>query len=64
LRHVRAFLRLVMIEHSVFALPFAYLATVTAMRLHTQCGTVDAGWGDGGWFAYGPVKRQGSRPGA
>jgi 4-hydroxybenzoate polyprenyltransferase len=31
---VKAFLRLVMIEHSVFALPFAYLATVTAMELH------------------------------
>lgn len=31
---VKAFLRLVMIEHSVFALPFAYLATVTAMQLH------------------------------
>ncbi|MFE7118608.1 menaquinone biosynthesis prenyltransferase MqnP [Streptomyces sp. NPDC057654] len=28
---VRAFLRLVMIEHSVFALPFAYIATLTAM---------------------------------
>ena len=29
--HVRAFLRLVMIEHSVFALPFAYIAALTAM---------------------------------
>ena len=29
---VRAFLRLVAIEHSVFALPFAYLAALTAMR--------------------------------
>ncbi|MGX2996620.1 menaquinone biosynthesis prenyltransferase MqnP [Streptomyces sp. JNUCC 64] len=28
---VRAFLRLVMIEHSVFALPFAYMAALTAM---------------------------------
>ncbi|MDJ1133817.1 menaquinone biosynthesis prenyltransferase MqnP [Streptomyces iconiensis] len=28
---VRAFLRLVVIEHSVFALPFAYTATLTAM---------------------------------
>ena len=27
----RAFLRLVMIEHSVFALPFAYIAALTAM---------------------------------
>ncbi|MFR9675406.1 menaquinone biosynthesis prenyltransferase MqnP [Streptomyces sp. TR06-5] len=30
---VRAFLRLVMIEHSVFALPFAYTAALTAMFL-------------------------------
>src|SRR5579883_2885111 len=30
---VRAFLRLVMIEHSVFALPFAYVASLTAMYL-------------------------------
>ncbi|MFH8368727.1 menaquinone biosynthesis prenyltransferase MqnP [Streptomyces sp. NPDC018031] len=30
---VRAFLRLVMIEHSVFALPFAYMAALTAMLL-------------------------------
>jgi 4-hydroxybenzoate polyprenyltransferase len=29
---VRAFLRLVAIEHSVFALPFAYLSALTAMR--------------------------------
>ena len=29
----RAFLRLVMIEHSVFALPFAYIASLTAMQL-------------------------------
>src|ERR1700755_3538633 len=28
---VRKFLRLVMIEHSVFALPFAYIAALTAM---------------------------------
>ncbi len=28
----RSFLRLVAIEHSVFALPFAYLAALTAMR--------------------------------
>ncbi|MGK5530105.1 menaquinone biosynthesis prenyltransferase MqnP [Streptomyces sp. URMC 129] len=32
-RRVRAFLRLVMIEHSVFALPFAYIAALTAMHL-------------------------------
>ncbi|MTE20449.1 4-hydroxybenzoate octaprenyltransferase [Streptomyces sp. TRM43335] len=30
---VRAFLRLVMIEHSIFALPFAYIASLTAMFL-------------------------------
>ncbi|MGH3750291.1 MAG: UbiA-like polyprenyltransferase, partial [Micromonosporaceae bacterium] len=30
---VRAFLRLVAFEHSVFALPFAYLAALTAMKL-------------------------------
>ncbi|MBH5336333.1 4-hydroxybenzoate octaprenyltransferase [Streptomyces pactum] len=30
---LRAFLRLVMIEHSVFALPFAYMASFTAMLL-------------------------------
>ena len=29
---VRSFLRLVVIEHSVFALPFAYVAALTAMR--------------------------------
>ncbi|MFF4651077.1 menaquinone biosynthesis prenyltransferase MqnP [Streptomyces sp. NPDC001380] len=34
----RAFLRLVMIEHSVFALPFAYIAALTAM--HLDGGTV------------------------
>jgi 4-hydroxybenzoate polyprenyltransferase len=37
---VRAFLRLVMIEHSVFALPFAYLAALTAMRPQVQWGTL------------------------
>jgi len=30
-RRTKAFLRLVMIEHSVFALPFAYIAALTAM---------------------------------
>ncbi|BCJ26556.1 menaquinone biosynthesis prenyltransferase MqnP [Actinocatenispora sera] len=30
----RAFLRLVMIEHSIFALPFAYVAALSAMRIH------------------------------
>ena len=33
---VRAFLRLVMIEHSVFALPFAYIAALTAMWGETR----------------------------
>jgi 4-hydroxybenzoate polyprenyltransferase len=37
---VRAFLRLVMIEHSVFALPFAYLAALTAMKPTVQWGTL------------------------
>ncbi|WP_052849300.1 menaquinone biosynthesis prenyltransferase MqnP [Streptomyces avicenniae] len=40
---VRAFLRLVMIEHSVFALPFAYIATLTAMFLDGRDETVE--WG-------------------
>ncbi|MEV4507652.1 menaquinone biosynthesis prenyltransferase MqnP [Dactylosporangium sp. NPDC049525] len=31
---VKAFLRLVAIEHSVFALPFAYLSALTAMTIH------------------------------
>ncbi|CAL9509434.1 4-hydroxybenzoate polyprenyltransferase, mitochondrial [Streptomyces sp. enrichment culture] len=35
---VKAFLRLVMIEHSVFALPFAYIAALTAM--FDESGTV------------------------
>jgi 4-hydroxybenzoate polyprenyltransferase len=34
--HVRSFLRLVMIEHSVFALPFAYIASLTAMFLDDE----------------------------
>ena len=33
---VRAFLRLVVIEHSVFALPFAYIAALTAMWRETR----------------------------
>jgi 4-hydroxybenzoate polyprenyltransferase len=37
---VRAFLRLVMIEHSIFALPFAYLAALTAMLPDVQWGTL------------------------
>jgi 4-hydroxybenzoate polyprenyltransferase len=36
-RHkVKKFLRLVMIEHSVFALPFAYIAALTAMWRETR----------------------------
>jgi 4-hydroxybenzoate polyprenyltransferase len=37
---VRGFLRLVMIEHSIFALPFAYVAALTAMRPSVQWGTL------------------------
>jgi 4-hydroxybenzoate polyprenyltransferase len=33
---VKAFLRLVMIEHSVFALPFAYISALTAMWQQTR----------------------------
>jgi 4-hydroxybenzoate polyprenyltransferase len=33
---IRAFLRLVMIEHSIFALPFAYIAALTAMWRETR----------------------------
>src|SRR6266516_735699 len=33
---IRKFLSLVMIEHSVFALPFAYIAALTAMWLQTR----------------------------
>jgi 4-hydroxybenzoate polyprenyltransferase len=43
---VRAFLRLVAIEHSVFALPFAYLSALTAMR------AAGAGEGAGGWVRW------------
>ncbi|MFL6241104.1 MAG: menaquinone biosynthesis prenyltransferase MqnP [Actinomycetes bacterium] len=38
-RHLRAFLRLVTIEHSIFALPFAFIAALTAMN-------PDVRWGD------------------
>ncbi|HUR52004.1 MAG TPA: 4-hydroxybenzoate octaprenyltransferase [Mycobacteriales bacterium] len=62
---VKAFLRLVMIEHSVFALPFAFLAALTAMRLHTYCGLSGYGWGDQdrGWFSFSsaaPTVRDGT----
>ena len=33
---IRKFLRLVMIEHSMFALPFAYISALTAMWLQTR----------------------------
>src|SRR5581483_7123181 len=33
---VKKFLRLVMIEHSIFALPFAYIAALTAMWRETR----------------------------
>ena len=33
---IKKFLRLVMIEHSVFALPFAYIAALTAMWSRTR----------------------------
>lgn len=39
---VRAFLRLVMIEHSIFALPFAYIAALTAMLVDGD-GSIE--WG-------------------
>jgi 4-hydroxybenzoate polyprenyltransferase len=45
----RSFLKLVVIEHSVFALPFAYLAALTAMRLEHHGG----GWVD--WPVLGLV---------
>jgi 4-hydroxybenzoate polyprenyltransferase len=35
-RKIRKFLRLVMIEHSIFALPFAYIAALTAMWQQTR----------------------------
>ena len=36
MNRIRAFLKLVVIEHSVFALPFAYLASLTAMYLQAE----------------------------
>ena len=41
---VRAFLRLVAIEHSVFALPFAYLAALTAMSTLPCAPALPFGW--------------------
>ncbi len=43
---MRAFLRLVAVEHSVFALPFAYVAAFTAMRGGTRSLTLgEIDWG-------------------
>jgi 4-hydroxybenzoate polyprenyltransferase len=41
---VRAFLRLVAIEHSVFALPFAFLAALTAMQTLECAPALPFGW--------------------
>ena len=43
---VRGFLRLVVIEHSVFALPFAYVAALTAMLAVTPERFGDVAWRD------------------
>ena len=43
---VKAFLRLVAIEHSVFALPFAYLAGLTAMTVRGDADRPTVGWLD------------------
>src|SRR5262245_26825325 len=51
LEPVRAFLRLVVIEHSVFALPFAYLAALTAM----QRATSTVNWVDLVWITTAMV---------
>jgi 4-hydroxybenzoate polyprenyltransferase len=50
-RPVRSFLRLVTIEHSVFALPFAYLSALTVMTLRT--GRVN--WTDLLWITVAMV---------
>jgi 4-hydroxybenzoate polyprenyltransferase len=49
---VRSFLRLVMIEHSVFALPFAYIAALTAMSTEVP---PDVSWGDLGLITLAMV---------
>ena len=51
LTRVRDFLRLVTIEHSVFALPFAYASALTAMTLRT--GRVN--WADLFWITVAMV---------
>ncbi len=43
--HVKAFLRLVVIEHSVFALPFAYLAVLYASYSHDDDRGHGVHWG-------------------
>lgn len=65
----RAFLKLVVIEHSVFALPFAYLAALTAMYAQAASTPLDSDHGatlrcpagqDGcGIFAGAPVALEG-----
>ena len=53
----KAFLRLVLIEHSVFALPFAYIAALTAMFLADR--RVHWGsccWSPSRWSACGPSR--------
>jgi 4-hydroxybenzoate polyprenyltransferase len=50
-RPIRSFLRLVTIEHSVFALPFAYLSALTAMTLRTH----RVNWADLFWITVAMV---------
>jgi 4-hydroxybenzoate polyprenyltransferase len=50
-RPIRSFLRLVTIEHSVFALPFAYLSALTVMTLRTQ----RVNWADLFWITVAMV---------
>jgi 4-hydroxybenzoate polyprenyltransferase len=50
-RPIRSFLRLVTIEHSVFALPFAYLSALTVMTLRTD----RVNWADLLWITAAMV---------
>jgi 4-hydroxybenzoate polyprenyltransferase len=50
-RPIRSFLRLVAIEHSVFALPFAYLSALTVMTL----GAGRVNWADLFWITVAMV---------
>jgi 4-hydroxybenzoate polyprenyltransferase len=56
---VRGFLRLVVIEHSVFALPFAYISALTAMLgvIPKHPWSANEGWpnGDVGWHQVAAV---------